>query len=81
MKSERIAQDQKLRNRRRRQIHPDEAVRRRIQPAPIQAGRTLGLTVPMDEDRQQLQSPTLTESAACAAARRATGIRYGEALT
>ena len=27
------------------------------------------------------QSPTLTDSAACAAARRATGTRYGEALT
>ena len=33
------------------------------------------------ESEPERQSPTLTDSAACAAARRATGTRYGDALT
>ena len=57
--------------------HPDPAVG--LQPGGIHTvdNRRGPALVLVDGD----QSPTLTCSAACAAARRATGMRYGEALT
>ena len=49
------------------------------QPRRVEAVDQLGATAPVDEVANQ--SPTLTLSAACAAASRATGTRYGEQLT
>ena len=49
------------------------------QPSRVEAVHHFGATVPMDEVTNQ--SPTFTLKAACAAARRATGTRYGEQLT
>src|SRR5262249_16908216 len=95
MKAERVAEDERFRNRGRRQIDPEVDARRWVEPPAIEARDLLGLAVPMNEDadhnvkrracgslrRSSSQSPTLTDSAACAAARRATGMRYGDALT
>ena len=57
--------------------HPDSAVG--LQPGRVHPIDSLGGPVFVFVDRDQ--SPTLTCSAACAAARRATGTRYGEQLT
>ena len=57
--------------------HDDAAVGR--QPRRVEAVDQFGTTASVDEIPNQ--SPTLTLSAACAAARRATGTRYGEQLT
>ncbi len=64
--------------RRRAQIcpHPDAAAR--LQPARVHPVDDLGGPVLVFVDRDQ---STLLCSAACAAARRATGTRYGEQLT
>ncbi len=102
---ERVGQNQRLGNRRRRQVHPHERAGGRIQPAAVDALNLLGPAVPVDEDADHVnsdsrleagrsaracapsldpflcQSPTFTDSAACAAASRATGMRYGDALT
>ena len=58
--------------------HHGAAVARR-QPRRVEAVDQLGATASVDEVPNQ--SPTLTLSAACAAASRATGTRYGEQLT
>ena len=57
--------------------HPDTAVG--LEPGRVHPVDDLGGPVLVLVDRDQ--SPTLSLSAACAAARRATGTRYGEQLT
>ena len=60
-------------------IRPHHGAAVRQQPRRVEAVHQLGATASVDEVANQ--SPTLTLSAACAAARRATGTRYGEQLT
>jgi hypothetical protein len=53
MERERGAQEERFRDRRRREIDPDERAGCRIQPGAIQTRRLPGLAVPMNEDRDQ----------------------------
>jgi hypothetical protein len=53
MEGERIAEDERLGNRRRRQIDPQDDAGCRVEPGAIDAGRLLGAAVAMDEDRDQ----------------------------
>ena len=79
VQAELVAHDDRIGRRRLRHIRPhhDPAVRR--QPGRVETVHHCGATVSVDEVANQ--SPTLTLRAACAAARRATGTRYGEQLT
>src|SRR5262245_16748706 len=79
MEGERIRENQRLGNRGRRQIDPDERPGCGVQPGTVDALGRLDLPVLVNENRDQ--SPTFWASAACAAARRATGTRYGDELT
>src|SRR5262245_4659090 len=61
------------------QIHPDRHATPRFDPGGVHPIDRLGGPAFVLEDPDQ--SPTLAASAACAAASRATGTRYGEQLT
>ena len=76
---EHVGQDARLLRRRAAQIDPDPDAAVGEEPGwvdPID-DRGRPALIPVDRD----QSPTLAVSAACAAASRATGTRYGEQLT
>src|SRR5262245_30460537 len=60
-------------------VSPDPYAAARFQPCAIDVVQAFSPTAAMNVVRNQ--SPTFTCNAACAAASRATGIRYGEALT
>ena len=59
MERERVAEDQRFGNRRRREIDPDDDTRRRIEPGAIDARRLLGLAVAVDEDRDHVNRDRL----------------------
>jgi hypothetical protein len=54
MERERVAENQRIGNRRRRQIDPDDGAGGRVQPAAIDAGGPLRTAVAMDEYADQL---------------------------
>jgi hypothetical protein len=53
MEREGVAQQQRLWDRRGRQIDPDDGVPRRLKPEPLEAGGPLGPPVAVDENRDQ----------------------------
>src|SRR5688572_24214698 len=79
VKMEHVREDPGFLRLRRAEIHPEHDPAGGIEPGGVHLLNADGLPRLMLEDRDQ--SPTFTCSAACAAASRATGTRYGEQLT
>jgi hypothetical protein len=79
VEAEHVAQHGGVRVGRFRDIRPHDRPAVRQQHRGVEAVDHFGRPAPVDEISNQ--SPTFTLSAACAAASRATGTRYGEQLT